>query len=126
MSNFLEHLPDKIAILNLIQQCHRALTVGGRLIIIGPNIRYAYSEYWDFFDHIVPISHISLSAALQLSGFEIVQMTPRFLPFSTKSSLPQWPWLIRCYLKMPFVWRIFGKQFLIVSTKSCMDPKCHV
>ena len=31
---------------------------------------------------------------------------------------PQWPLLlIRAYLKLPFIWSLFGKQFLITATK---------
>lgn len=118
MSNFLEHLPDKNHVLSLLFACRMALKTGGQLVIMGPNIRFAYREYWDFFDHIIPISHDSISEALRMTGFEIVQMAPRFLPYTTKSSLPQWPWLVKLYLLLPLAWRVFGKQFLIVSKKS--------
>src|SRR5262249_8520374 len=50
-SNFLEHLLDKSTVLAVLRQVHRILVRGGRLIIVQPNIRYAYKEYWDFFDH---------------------------------------------------------------------------
>jgi hypothetical protein len=41
----------------------------------------------------------------------------RFLPY-TMSAAGQYPiWILRGYLAMPFVWRLFGKQFLIVAEK---------
>ena len=77
------------------------LRPGGRLLILQPNIRYAYREYWDFLDHHVALSHVSMVEALALTGFTPTEVRPRFLPFTTKSALPQWPILIRIYLRFP-------------------------
>src|SRR5262249_26573579 len=87
-SNFFEHLRDKEGVLAVLLQICRILVPDGRLIVIQPNIRYAYKEYWDFFDHHVPLSHGSLSEALQLTGFDVDELRPRFLPYTTKSRLP--------------------------------------
>jgi hypothetical protein len=43
---------------------------------------------------------------------------PRFLPYTTKSRLPQAPWLVSLYLRFPLVWRILGKQTLVVASKA--------
>src|SRR5262249_39273417 len=83
-SNFLEHLADKDTVLAVLGQIHRLLVGGGRVIILQPNIRYAYKEYWDFFDHHVALSHNSLSEALQISGFEVETVRPRFLPYTPR------------------------------------------
>jgi SAM-dependent methyltransferase len=117
-SNFFEHLRDKDAVLAVLQEVHRLLIAAGRLIIIQPNIRYAYKEYWDFFDHHVALSHGSLSEALRLTGFAIDELRPRFLPYTTKSRLPQAAWLVRLYLAIPPVQWLFGKQMLAVAHKS--------
>jgi SAM-dependent methyltransferase len=117
-SNFLEHLRDKDAVLAVLHEVHRLLATAGRLIIIQPNIRYAYKEYWDFFDHHVAISHGSLTEALQLTGFVIDELRPRFLPYTTKSRLPQAAWLVRLYLAMPPAQWFFGKQMLVVARKT--------
>lgn len=45
MSNFLEHLPDKAAVLATLRECHRLLRPGGRAIILQPNIRFLPGEY---------------------------------------------------------------------------------
>ena len=42
---------------------------------------------------------------------------PRFLPYTTKSNVPKWPWLLGLYLRLPPVWHIFGKQCLVVAEK---------
>ncbi len=116
-SNFFEHLRDKDAVLAVLGEIHRILVPGGRLIVIQPNIRYAYKEYWDLFDHHVPLSHRSLSEALQLSGFQIDHLRPRFLPYTTKSRLPQAAWLVRLYLALPPAQWLLGKQMLAVARK---------
>jgi ubiquinone/menaquinone biosynthesis C-methylase UbiE len=116
-SNFLEHLPNKSAVEATLAQARGALRIGGRLVCMGPNIRYLDGEYWDFWDHYVALSDSSLSEVLQLTGFTIERCVPRFLPFRMsgrrKSPLP----FVRWYVRLPFIWPIFGKQFLVVARK---------
>lgn len=116
-SNFFEHLPSKDALVQSLQEIQRILRSGGKLIVIQPNIKYAVREYWDFLDHHLPLSHLSMEEALSSTGFRIDTLLPRFLPFTTKSRLPQSPWLLRTYLRLPPLWRIFGKQMFIVAHK---------
>jgi SAM-dependent methyltransferase len=115
MSNFLEHLKSKEEVLEILAASYAILKPGGKVIILQPNIRYAFREYWDFFDHNIPFSEKSIEEALTVSGFDIERIVPRFLPYSTKSRLPQHPLLIWLYLKLPFLWRIFGKQMLVIA-----------
>ncbi len=117
-SNFFEHLRDKHAVLNILGEIRRILVPRGRLIAIQPNIRYAYKEYWDFFDHHVALSHASFSEALQLSGYCIEHLKPRLLPYTTKSRLPQTTWLLRLYLSLPPLQWLLGKQMLVVARKA--------
>jgi SAM-dependent methyltransferase len=116
-SNVFEHLHDKATLLESLREAHRVLRPGGRLLVLGPNIRYAFSEYWDFFDHHLALSHVSLSEALGLAGFRVCEVRPRLLPFSTKSSLPKAAWLVRLYLALPVAHRFLGKQFFVVAEK---------
>jgi len=120
-SNFLEHLPDKDAVLAVLRAARRVLVRQGRVILIQPNIRYAYKEYWDFFDHHVALSDASLSEGLQMIGFDIEEIRPRFLPYTTKSRVPQPAWLLRLYLALPVVQAMVGKQMLIVARKRVDD-----
>jgi SAM-dependent methyltransferase len=116
-SNFLEHLPSKSAVNDVLGEVYRVLRPGGLFMALQPNIRYAYAEYWDFYDHHTPLSHLSAAEAFALAGFDVVELIDRFLPFSTKSALPKHPALVRAYLACPWAWRILGKQFLIVGAK---------
>lgn len=117
-SNFLEHLPDKKTLDRFLDQVIIALKPSGHFIILGPNLRYLPGEYWDFYDHHLGLTHLSLCEALRLKGFAIDVCIDRFLPYTTQGALPSHPWLVRAYLKFPFVWRWLGKQFFIVARKN--------
>ncbi|MFH1743488.1 MAG: glycosyl transferase, partial [bacterium] len=101
----------------MIREVHRILKTGGHFIALGPNLRYLPGEYWDFWDHLIPITDRSLTELLENLDFEIVNCYPRFLPYTTRSRLPQAPWLVRLYLKAPLVWKFMGGQFLIRAHK---------
>jgi SAM-dependent methyltransferase len=117
-SNFFEHLPNTDIFLATLRESARVLRPGGRLLILQPNIQYVGHEYWDFVDHHLPLTHRTLIEALNLVGLRPVEVVPRFLPYSTKSRLPQAPWLIRLYLRVRLAWPILGKQAWIVAEKS--------
>ena len=116
-SNFLEHLSDKKMLDEVLEEILKSLKPGGKFLIMGPNLRYLPGEYWDFYDHHLGLTHLSLQEALQLKGFHIEKCVDKFLPFSTQSILPTNPFLVKIYLKLPFAWRIFGKQFFIMARK---------
>ena len=116
-SNFLEHLRSKEEVLKTFQEVHRILKKGGKFMILQPNIRYCGWEYWDFFDHHVPLTEKSLIEGLQIHNFKISKVIPKFLPFTTKSHIPQHPILVWLYLKVPLVWRIMGKQSFLIADK---------
>jgi SAM-dependent methyltransferase len=116
-SNFLEHLPDKQYIEAAIAEAWRCLKPGGLLICLGPNIKYVPGAYWDFWDHYVPLTENSLAELLKLKGYLIESCLARFLPY-TMSGRGQPPLvLVKLYLKLPFVWKLFGKQFLVLGRK---------
>jgi SAM-dependent methyltransferase len=117
MSNFLEHLRSKENVLQVLAESYRLLKNNGCILVMQPNIRYLYREYWDFFDHHIPISDKSLVEALKLTGFIIELVIPRFLPYTTKSRLPQYPAFVKAYLKIPFAWKLFGKQAFVIGKK---------
>lgn len=116
-SNFFEHLPDKAALGRTLDQARRCLKRGGRLVALGPNIKYLPGAYWDFWDHYLPLTELALKEALENRGFQIKVCLPKFLPY-TMAGGPRYPLsCLRAYLLFPFAWRIFGKQFLVVAVK---------
>jgi SAM-dependent methyltransferase len=116
-SNFFEHLPDKQALGRTLDEVARCLRPGGRLVAMGPNIKHVPGAYWDFWDHYIPLTEASLAEALMTRGFSIPVCIDRFLPY-TMASGRQYPLsLLRAYLRMPFAWRFFGKQFLVVAAR---------
>ena len=116
-SNFFEHLPDKECLKRTLRQILRCLKPGGHLIALGPNIKYLPGQYWDFFDHHVALTVLSLAEALEVEGFVMEQVTPKFLPYTMVNS-PQYPLLfLRLYLMFPQFWWIKGRQFLVIARK---------
>ncbi len=122
-SNFFEHLDSKRELDLVLQEIFRVLRPGGRLVALQPNIKYAPGDYWDFYDHHVPLSHLSCAEAFRKAGFEVVELVGRFLPFTTCSPLPKSPWLVRLYLRFRPAWRLLGRQFLIVGEKPQGDAR---
>jgi len=117
-SNFLEHLPDKAALDSLLHQVYRALRPGGRFMILGPNLRYLPGQYWDYYDHTLGLTHLSLSEALMLRGYTVERCVNRFLPYTTQGALPTHPALVRAYLACPPLWKLLGKQFFIIAKRA--------
>lgn len=116
-SNLMEHLPSKEAAEKMLQEARRVLKPGGQLLLMGPNLRFLPGEYWDFWDHKLPITDRSLAEVLGSLDFQIAELHARFLPYTTRSALPQAGWLVRLYLHLPFAWGLFGRQFLVRAIK---------
>jgi SAM-dependent methyltransferase len=121
VSNFFEHLDSKHQLLKTLEEIRKVLKPGGRLLVLQPNISRTKHDYWNFVDHSLPINDKSLREALELSGFTVSKLNPRFLPYTTSSSLPIHPLFIRLYLKLrPAQW-LLGKQIFAVAFK----PKAY-
>jgi SAM-dependent methyltransferase len=116
-SNFFEHLPDRATMDRVLRGVRRKLRPGGRFVAMQPNIKYAGNAYWDYYDHVLPLSHLSAREAFLKNGYRIERLIPRFVPHSTKSAYPKHPYLVSLYLKLPWIWRVLGKQFVIVAQK---------
>lgn len=114
-SNFLEHLPDKDQVEQTLREVKRCLKPDGTVVCIGPNIRLIPGSYWDFWDHLIPISDRSLAELFKILSFSIERTIPRFLPY-TMSAKRQTPVaFLQLYLALRPAWYILGKQFLIAA-----------
>lgn len=117
VSNFFEHLDTKNEIDRVLQQINNALRRGGKLLVLQPNIRYLGARYWDFYDHLIPLTHLSLGEALAKNGFVIKLLIPKFLPYTFKSRIPKVPALVRAYLRfLPAQW-VLGKQTFALAIR---------
>jgi SAM-dependent methyltransferase len=117
MSNYLEHLPGGEAVIEQLRVARTLLKPGGRVVVLQPNVRLVGSAYWDFIDHSTILTERSLVEAAELAGLRTVEVIVRFLPYTTKSRLPQSPRLVRAYLAFRPAWRFLGKQTLYVGAK---------
>lgn len=113
-SNFFEHL-ERRDIADTMREVARVLRPGGQFLILQPNYRYCYRDYWMFFDHITPLDHHSLAEALETNGFRVQHTIVRFMPYTAKGQLPKSPALVKAYLRLPFAWRFFGQQTFMVA-----------
>lgn len=116
-SNFFEHLREKDHLGSTLQQALRCLRPGGKIICLGPNIKYLPGSYWDFWDHYLPLTELSLKELLVMQGFKVTECIDRFLPYTMVAQRKAPLSLIRLYLKLPFLWPLFGKQFLVIAEK---------
>jgi SAM-dependent methyltransferase len=118
-SNFFEHLPTKAALLATLAECRRVLRPEGRILVLMPNLRYVKERYWDYFDHHLPLTHLSLVEGLRLAGFATERVIPRFVPYTTKSvPVKIRPGFVRAYLRLPILWRVLGGQMFVAARKT--------
>jgi SAM-dependent methyltransferase len=115
-SNFFEHLPTKQLLQATLGEAFRCIKPGGYLIALGPNIKAVPGRYWDFFDHYLALTELSLAEAMNMVGYT-TEVTERFLPYSMSQGSQPPLWTLRLYLRLPFLWRIFGHQFLVLGRK---------
>lgn len=118
VSNFLEHLATQADVARFLKRMQQVMQSGGRLAILGPNFKYCYRSYFDCADHTLALTHVAVDEHLHAAGFKVVSVTPRFIPFSFRSSLPASGVVTRAYLSLPPVWRVFGQQFLLIAKKA--------
>ena len=116
-SNFFEHLPSKNTLSETLAQAYRSLRKGGRIIALGPNARFIGGAYWDFWDHHLPLTDTALGEGLAIHGFTVEECIDRFLPYTMVNRRRFPSILVSLYLKFPVMWRLFGKQFLVVGRK---------
>ena len=116
-SNYLEHLPTTESVLEQLRVTFSLLKPGGRVLILQPNIRLIGGAYWDFIDHQTALTEKSLAEAAVMAGFRTKDVITRFIPYTTKSRLPQHPLLVRAYLAFPPAWWLMGKQTLYLGEK---------
>lgn len=116
-SNFIEHLFDKPSIERSVAEAYRCLKNNGLLICMGPNIKYVRESYWDFWDHHIPLTEVSCSELLRSANFIIERKTAKFLPYSMSKGFQPPIALVKIYLRTPIIWKLFGKQFLVIGKK---------
>ena len=73
--------------------------------------------YGDCLDLQKALPDKSLAEAAVMAGFKTKSVIARFLPYTTKSRIPQHPLLVRAYLNFPPAWLLLGKQTLYIGEK---------
>jgi SAM-dependent methyltransferase len=116
-SNFFEHLSDKQLLQATLTEAFRCLKPGGRLIALGPNIKFLAGQYWDFFDHHIALTELSLAEVMVMCGYQMEKVIPKFLPYSMSQGSRPPLWTLKLFLKIPTLWNIFGRQFLVIGRK---------
>jgi hypothetical protein len=121
VSNFLEHLNSQDEVALFLNRMFDATAPKGRIAIMGPNFKYCSRNYFDFADHKVILTEKAVEEHLHGAGFNLVKTYPRFLPLTFKRSFLSHfihKYTINTYLKAPFLWGLFGKQFLVIAEKA--------
>jgi SAM-dependent methyltransferase len=120
-SNLLEHFaPDAAAA--VVGDVARLLRPSGRFILIQPNFRYAYRRYFDDYTHRSIFTDVSLPALLRAQGFSIIDVKPRFVPYSMQGArIPIASWMVKAYLMSPF--KPAAGQMLVIAEK---ETPAHV
>ncbi len=116
-SNVYEHFQSREQVADSFAEVSRILKPGGVFVILQPNFAYCAKEYFDFFDHRLIFTHLGMAEGLTTADFDIERVIPQFLPYTSKSRLPQAAWMVDLYLRVPLAWRILGGQMLLVARR---------
>ncbi|MEY2486946.1 MAG: hypothetical protein QOH39_2594 [Verrucomicrobiota bacterium] len=112
-SNVFEHLDDR-EFEESTKEIRRVLKPSGRLILLQPNFRYAYRDYFDDYTHKKIFNDVGMSGHLEHLGFAVERILSRFCPFSLSKKPFKVPGiLLRIYLNSPI--RPFAKQMLVIA-----------
>jgi len=115
VSNFFEHLERK-KLDKVLKGILRVLKPSGRLIVIQPNFKYCFREYFDDYTHLSVFTDKSFNDYLESSGFIVEKILPKFIPFSLKTKLGFFYRFIGLYLILPF--KPLAGQMFVVAKKS--------
>ena len=113
-SNLVEHL-DRDAVDRLVDESHRVLAAGGRLILLQPNFRLAPGRYFDDYTHVSIWTDQSLGDFLRSRGWVVEAVFARFLPLTLKSRGAGLTFLVPWYLRSPV--KPLAGQMLVVARR---------
>ena len=117
-SNLFEHLGSAENLLETLKEAERVLKKNNesRIVILMPNIRYVKWDFYNFIDHNLPLNESSLSEALEICGFEVIESYKKFFPYSADGIQITIPTiLINWYLILPPRFRPLAKQMFFVA-----------
>ena len=92
----------------------QAIAPGGRIVVMGPNFKYAWKQYFDFADHVLPLTHVTVLEHLAAAGFEVESVSPRSSRTRSAGDFRHGR-SSRASTSVPFAWHVLGKQFLVVG-----------
>lgn len=110
-SNLLEHFSDE-QLEKILHEIKRVLKKRSRIIILQPNYRFAFKQYFDDYTHKKVFSDVSIVDFFKSHGFLPIKIYAKFLPFTLKSMLPKSYLLTKLYLWS--FYKPFAKQMLVV------------
>lgn len=113
-SNVIEHL-SKEGAEEFFLNSFAKLKKGGKLILLQPNYKYSYADYFDDFTHVSIWTDVSIVDFASQYGFQPLLVNPKFLPLTIKSRVPVIPLLIKIYLNFKF--SFMAKQMLVIFQK---------
>ncbi len=123
MSHVIEHIPVE-QVTRLITACFKALTSGGRLVIItlNPhNIDVMLESFWLDLSHVRPYPLLLLESLLKEQGFKIIEKGDIRKPISQKLPLSL-PSAIKRAIKRLFLRNYFGGEDIFVVGEKARSP----
>jgi len=102
-SNFFEHLSRPEIVGHALRYLGSVEGIGRSADPSAEHPRYSRTGLLMFFDHVTPIDDRALAEVLETNGYRVEECYPRFLPYTTKSALRAPFFVVRTYLRMPWV-----------------------
>jgi len=123
----IEHLKNGEELFELIANCRKNLSTGGKIVFLAPNAKTCKMEFWNMdYTHAFPTTKMNVAMAFYDNNFKLVSVTDYTdiaIFLTAKSS--NWPLISRIvrFIFLFYDYKIFSAVFSFLNKKPSFSPE---